>query len=61
MLLTGGILVSFCVVKFFEGGWATMLVTGFLIGAAFWIKRHYRQTQFRLQRLNELVAAADHG
>jgi amino acid transporter len=59
MLLTGGILISLCVVKFSEGGWATMLVTGLLIAAAFWIKRHYKQTQRQLQRLNELVTAAD--
>ncbi len=58
MLLTGGILASLCIVKFSEGGWATMLVTGLLIGTAFWIKRHYKQTHFRLQRLNDLVAAA---
>ena len=58
MLLTGGILVSLCVVKFSEGGWATMLVTGLLIASAFWIKRHYKQTQRQLQRLNELVTAA---
>ena len=58
LLLTGGILVSLCVVKFFEGGWVTLLVTGVLIGVAFWVKRHYRQTQKKLHRLNELVAAA---
>jgi len=58
LLLTSGILISLCVVKFFRGGWATLLVTGILIGAAFWIKRHYRQTQTQLHRLNELVAAA---
>jgi K+ transporter len=45
-------------VKFFEGGWVTLLVTGILIGFAFWVKRHYRQTQKKLHRLNELVAAA---
>ena len=59
MLLTGGILISLCVVKFSEGGWATILVTGLLIGAAFWIKRHYKQTQHQLQRLNELVVVAN--
>ena len=58
LLLTGGILVSLCVVKFFEGGWVTLLVTGVLIAAAFWVKGHYRQTQKKLYRLNELVAAA---
>jgi amino acid transporter len=58
LLLTSGILVSLCIVKFDEGGWVTLLVTGALIGAAFWVKRHYRQTQKKLFRLNELVAAA---
>jgi hypothetical protein len=59
LMLTGGILISLCAVKFFQGGWATLLVTGLLIAAAFWIKRHYKQTQRQLQRLNELVLAAN--
>ena len=58
LLLTGGILISLCVVKFFEGGWVTLLVTGLLIAAAFWVKRHYSQTQLQLARLNDLVAVA---
>ena len=58
LLLTGGILISLCVVKFFEGGWVTLLVTGVLISLSFWVKNHYRGTQKKLHRLNELVAAA---
>jgi len=58
LLLTSGILISLCIAKFDEGGWATLLVTGGLIGTAFWVKNHYRQTQKKLYRLNELVAAA---
>ncbi len=58
LILTGGILVSLCVVKFFEGGWATLLVTGLLVGVSFWVRRHYKMTQKKLHRLNELVAAA---
>ena len=58
LLLTGGILVLLCVVKFDEGGWITLLVTGALVGLSFWVKNHYRQTQKKLFRLNELVAAA---
>jgi K+ transporter len=57
-IVTGGILVSLCVVKFFEGGWVTLLVTGLLIAAAFWIKHHYAQTHQQLGRLNDLVSAA---
>ena len=58
LLLTSGILVSLCVVKFNDGGWVTLLVTGALVGVAFWVKHHYRKTQKKLHRLNELVAAA---
>ncbi|HEX7652785.1 MAG TPA: APC family permease [Verrucomicrobiae bacterium] len=58
MLLTGGILISLCIVKFTEGGWVTLLVTGGLVGVAYWVKNHYRRTQRKLHRLSELVAAA---
>jgi len=58
LMLTGSILVSLCFVKFFEGGWITLLVTGALIWASFGVKRHYLKTQGRLQRLNELVSVA---
>ena len=58
LLLSGGILISLCVVKFFEGGWVTLGVTGILIAASFRVKRHYTQTQKQLQRLDDLVPAA---
>ncbi|MGO9587121.1 MAG: APC family permease [Limisphaerales bacterium] len=57
-VMTTFILVMLSVIKFFEGGWVTLFITGILVAAAFWVKRHYRQTQHQLQRLNELVAAA---
>ena len=41
LILTASILVSLTIVKFNEGGWATLLVTGILVVAAFAIKRHY--------------------
>ncbi len=58
LLLTSGILALLCVVKFYEGGWATLLVTGAVVGISFWVKNHYRHTQKKLHRLTELVAAA---
>jgi amino acid transporter len=58
LLLTSGILISLCVVKFSEGGWVTLFVTGILVAVAFWVKSHYKQTQHQLQRLDELVSAA---
>jgi K+ transporter len=47
-----------CVVKFHDGGWATLFFTGILVAIAFWVKSHYRRIQKKLYHLNELVAAA---
>jgi len=58
LLLTGSILILLCAAKFYEGGWITLLVTGVLVGIAYWVKHHYLDTQKKLHRLNELVAAA---
>lgn len=58
LFLTTGILISLCVVKFFEGGWITLLVTGALVAICFGIHHHYRQTRAQLARLNDLVDAA---
>ena len=57
--LTVFILVSLTAVKFHEGGWVTLLVTGVLVGLAFLIKRHYENTGNLLRRLDELVTVAD--
>jgi amino acid transporter len=57
--LTAFVLVSICVVKFTEGGWITLVITGALILAAFAIRRHYLRVQQQLRRLDEIVAAAE--
>jgi amino acid transporter len=59
LALTTFILASLTVVKFHEGGWATLLATGALVGVAFAIKRHYTGVATQLQRLDEIVAAAE--
>jgi len=59
LALTTFILISLTVVKFFEGGWATLLVTGVLVAAAFGIKRHYRNVGKQLRRLDGIVEAVD--
>jgi len=56
---TAFILVSLSIIKFEAGGWITLLVTGFLIGLAFLIKRHYKLTSLALRRLEELVELAE--
>lgn len=57
--LTSFILITLCVVKFHEGGWVTLFVTGALIGGAFAVKRHYGLALCDLKRLEELVEAAE--
>ncbi len=57
LALTAFILVSICVVKFAEGGWITLVVTGAIVALAFAIKRHYTRVGKQLDRLNEIVTA----
>jgi amino acid transporter len=53
--LTATILVALSIIKFHEGGWVTIVVTGFLIAVAFYIRNHYRQTHKGLARLDDLI------
>ncbi len=55
LVLTMFILVSVVVLKFYEGGWITLLVTGALVSVVVLVKRHYTQTQKMLRRLDDLV------
>ena len=58
LVLTTVILISVVVLKFNEGGWITLFVTGTLIVVAVFIKRHYLEVAKMLHRLNTLVHAA---
>ena len=51
------ILVIVASEKFFEGGWITMLVTGFVVAACFWIKSHYRTANEKLEQLSDRTTA----
>ena len=55
LALTGFILVSVVVVKFFEGGWITLLITGTLVALMFVIKRSYEATDRQIKKLETLV------
>jgi K+ transporter len=59
LILTGFILISVAVLKFNEGGWITILVTGALILICFGIKRHYNRTWTELKRLDALVESVE--
>jgi amino acid transporter len=55
MLISLSILIVTVSLKFFQGGWLTVLITGAAVGLAFMIRRHYRRFQFALTMLNLLV------
>ena len=43
--------------KFAAGGWVTLLITGFFVSVSLLIRRHYRQAQENLKRLDDLLLA----
>lgn len=53
LLLTGTILFSIIIVKFYEGGWITIFITGALVTICFIIKNKYNKTVKSLIKLNK--------
>jgi hypothetical protein len=58
LALTVFILTAVTYIKFNEGGWITLLVTGGLVALAVSIRRHYDHTAQLMKRLDKLVMAA---
>ncbi|MEI8032482.1 MAG: APC family permease [Chlorobiaceae bacterium] len=57
LVLTTFILISVVMLKFNEGGWITILITGALVSLALFIKGHYDKTAESLKRLDIIVEA----
>jgi len=55
LVLCTFILVTITALKFSEGGWITLLITGAFIVAVSFIKQHYKNTSQLLRRLDERV------
>ncbi len=60
LFLTGFILIAVTIIKFNEGGWITLLVTGALVVMVVIIKRHYHRTGQLLRRLDTLILSTTH-
>jgi hypothetical protein len=54
-ILTASILCVTVIMKFPEGGWITLLITGSFVAASFYVRRHYRQAAYHLRRLDDLL------
>jgi len=56
LTITASILVVTLIVKFTEGGWLTMVVTGGVVGLCLLIKKHYAEIRRQLARADALYA-----
>jgi len=56
MTLTFGILIMTAVIKFKEGGWVTLVVTGAFIFVCVMVRRHYHETLIALRSLNQILS-----
>jgi amino acid transporter len=59
LVLTTFILVSVAVIKFDEGGWITLFITGSLVILAILIRNSYRRSAASLGRLDKLVEVSN--
>ena len=55
LIMTAFILISVSVLKFNDGGWITMVVTGSLVFLSLAIKGHYREVDQMIHQLDERV------
>jgi hypothetical protein len=58
-ILTSFILISLAAIKFREGGWVTLVITGGLVLVAVSTRRHYESVARMLGRLDELVLTSN--
>lgn len=55
LILTSFILVSVVVVKFYEGGWITLFITGTLVALMFIVRMNYENSDRRIKNMNLIV------
>jgi hypothetical protein len=55
LVLTLGILIVTSVLKFEEGGWVTLTITGGLIFFCLYVHKHYKETAKALRHLDEIL------
>ncbi len=58
LALTSSILVAMVVMKFGQGGWITMVMTGALVAFAFAVRRHYEAVRGQLRRMDDILEVA---
>ncbi len=61
LLISASILVGTTVSKFHEGGWITLIITGFVVALALLTRRHYRETKDKIRAVDEVFAGQPFG
>lgn len=59
LVMSLSILVATVTIKFREGGWITLTITGTLIAACLFVRRHYRRVQETMGRLDDVMAQVE--
>lgn len=59
LVMTVFILISVAVLKFNEGGWITIFITGSIVVLAMLINHHYKLMHVQIKKLDSLVSVAD--
>lgn len=55
LTLTATLLVATTLMKFLEGGWVTVLITGSLVGVCVLVRRHYSSIRLLLKRTDDVL------
>lgn len=55
-ILTFGILIVTAIIKFEEGGWVTLLITGTFVAFCLWVHNQYQKTKKALSHLDEILS-----
>jgi hypothetical protein len=61
LLVTSSILVALCTIKFFEGGWITLVATAVVVLLAVYVKRHYTRSFRKIRGLDDVLAGIERG
>jgi amino acid transporter len=48
-------------IKFFKGGWVTLLITSMLVGLCYLIRRHYRDVEEKIRKIDEILMTLNFG
>ncbi len=60
-LVSALLLVIMVVIKFTRGGWLILIITALLVALCFYIRRHYRQVQQKVEKIDEILTSLSFG